>query len=82
MTSKEPAMVKHIYSITRWTKQPDGSYIPEHVIDTMFYNEANFFFHVSKDYDVEVITEIGLNREFVPSPAYKVGNSSNPSKPQ
>lgn len=77
MTSKEPTMIKNIYSITRWTKQQDGSHMPEHVVDTMFYNEANFFYHISKDYDVEVITEIGLHREFVPSPAYKVGNPSN-----
>lgn len=42
-----------------------------HVVDTQFYNEANFFFYLGHQYHVEANYSNGQKALFLPAPAYK-----------
>lgn len=70
-----------IFSIKRYSKLSDNLAVEEaHVVDTQFYNEANFFYNLGPEYDVEVISEIGHKRVFIPSPSYISATHSGDSK--
>lgn len=42
-----------------------------HVVDTQFYNEANFFFYLGNEYHVEANYSNGQKALFYPTPFYK-----------
>lgn len=42
-----------------------------HVVDTQFYNEANFFFYLGYNYHVEANYSNGQKALFYPTPAYR-----------
>lgn len=41
-----------------------------HVVDTMFYNEANFFYNLGPEYEIVVKDQYGNTRPFQDKPLY------------